>query len=601
MMPDQQLQQYAAMHKDDPYIFPMAFAESNARKEARAAQQAQAMGQQQPKVVDQDLMEMGQPPMPPQGMMPPQGGPQGMPPQGGPQMAQQQQLPENQGIGALPAPNMQHMADGGIAGYADGGEFNYSGGSDGPLMNMAGGGEPVMRMAGGGVAHFADMGLVQGQLAQKYQKEIQELTTGARVQFSPDVEAYAQQVSAQENAANQKAQQAYLERERAQMLRSPYTQTPAATTTVMPTLNKATMPAAGYTRTDPRAAASMPSIAEQMADTTGAAPVPDTDKRQPAPPSMRGPSAPPSAAAPEQSAAQRYAAMQKDMGLGDTQKIDAERMAYADSLRNVAADEKAAFERDMATRGKYGEAKETRLNAREAGLGKEKEQMTGLALLEAGLGIMSTPGNLAQAIGKGAKEGLKSYGEGLAKLKLAQERIDDSRDSIEEFRRNEANMTATERRKFESQIGRTEAEIKKLAVDAAKDMYGYKRDDAKAVFSADTQERLTEKEIQGRKDVAAMQERGANARALLPTGEMRAALLLGSGKTDQEKYESGLIKYKELLGDKQGTQMLKLFLEENGRREKVGQDPISLENFRRTTAAFFAPPAPVDTGRPTRP
>jgi len=150
MMPDAQLQKYAAMHKNDPYIFPMAFAESNARKQERAAQQAQAMGQQQPKVVDQDLMEMGQPPMPPQGMMPPQGGPQGMPPQGGPQMAQQQ-LPENQGIAALPAPNMQSMADGGIAGYEDGNEFNYAGADDSVVM-----------MAGGGVAHFADKGAVRG-------------------------------------------------------------------------------------------------------------------------------------------------------------------------------------------------------------------------------------------------------------------------------------------------------------------------------------------------------------------------------------------------------------------------------------------------------
>jgi hypothetical protein len=167
MMSDPQLQKYAAMHKNDPYIFPMAFAESNMRKEARAAQQAQAMGQQQPKVVDQDLMEMGQPPMPPQDMppqgmppqgmppqgMPPQGmPPQGMPPQGGPQMAQQQ-LPENQGIGALPAPNMQRMADGGIAGYGDDddNEFNYAGADDSVVM-----------MAGGGVAHFADKGAVRG-------------------------------------------------------------------------------------------------------------------------------------------------------------------------------------------------------------------------------------------------------------------------------------------------------------------------------------------------------------------------------------------------------------------------------------------------------
>jgi len=151
MMSDPQLRQYAAMHKNDPYIFPMAFAESNARKQIIAAQQAQAMGQPQGKVVDQDLMAMApQPPMPPQGMMPPQGGPQGMPPQGEPQMAQRQ-LPEQQGIGALPAPNMQHMADGGIAGYAEGGDFNY-----------AGGGDPVMvGMAGGGIAHFADKGAVR--------------------------------------------------------------------------------------------------------------------------------------------------------------------------------------------------------------------------------------------------------------------------------------------------------------------------------------------------------------------------------------------------------------------------------------------------------
>lgn len=208
MMPDQQLQQYAAMHKNDPYIFPMAFAESNARKQARAAQQAQGMGQQQPKVVDQDLMEMGQPPMPPQGM----------PPQGGPQMAQQR-LPEQQGIGALPAPNMQRMADGGIAGYGDDDEFNYAGAD-----------ESVVMMAGGGIAHFDS-----GGLAKRYAVENQEMISGNRVQYSPDVAAYAEQLSAaksaaddQLSAANVAAQnaanpgnKAYADRERARMLQGP--------------------------------------------------------------------------------------------------------------------------------------------------------------------------------------------------------------------------------------------------------------------------------------------------------------------------------------------------------------------------------------------
>jgi hypothetical protein len=89
MMPDQQLLQYAQMHKNDPYIFPMAFQESNTRKQMRAAQAPQAG--QAPKVVDQDLQDMAQ------------------------------TMPENQGIGTLPAPNMQNMAGGGIVAFGPGG------------------------------------------------------------------------------------------------------------------------------------------------------------------------------------------------------------------------------------------------------------------------------------------------------------------------------------------------------------------------------------------------------------------------------------------------------------------------------------------------
>jgi len=124
-MSDQQLQQYAMLHKNDPYILPMAVSESNSRKQMRAQGQAQGMGQPQPKVADADIAGM---------------------------------LPEEQGIGALRTPNMEHMADGGIAGYADGNQFNYAGMDDGPLLHMAGGGEPVIRMAGGGAIGFAGGG-----------------------------------------------------------------------------------------------------------------------------------------------------------------------------------------------------------------------------------------------------------------------------------------------------------------------------------------------------------------------------------------------------------------------------------------------------------
>jgi hypothetical protein len=123
MMPDAELFQYAQMHQSDPYIFPLTFQESNARKAMRSAQQM--AGAQPPKVVQQDLAQMA-----PQQRAPRMGAAgAGMPQpqmQQPDQMAQAAALPEDQGIGQLAAPNMQGMAEGGIVGYKSGGTPDYS-------------------------------------------------------------------------------------------------------------------------------------------------------------------------------------------------------------------------------------------------------------------------------------------------------------------------------------------------------------------------------------------------------------------------------------------------------------------------------------------
>lgn len=97
-MPDNALQQYATMHKDDPYTVSLALSESNRRKAMRLGAMAGGQ-QQQPTVVDQDIA----------GMAPPAQQPQHL-------------LPEEQGIGQLPAQNMQKMAGGGIVAFDEGGE-----------------------------------------------------------------------------------------------------------------------------------------------------------------------------------------------------------------------------------------------------------------------------------------------------------------------------------------------------------------------------------------------------------------------------------------------------------------------------------------------
>jgi len=130
-MGDRALQQYAAMNKGDPYILSLAVSESNQRKQLRAAAQAQGAGQQMPKVVDQDIAAMTP-----------------------------QQLPENQGIAQIPAPNMQHMADGGIAGFDESTNSPMSRenldnmGNTGGMFNYAQDGGSVMRMAGGGMTGY---------------------------------------------------------------------------------------------------------------------------------------------------------------------------------------------------------------------------------------------------------------------------------------------------------------------------------------------------------------------------------------------------------------------------------------------------------------
>jgi len=146
-----QLQQFAAMHHDDAVAVGLALQIDKSRKKEVERLQGLMSGQKQPTVVDQALQALGgqQSPMQggPQGgaPMPPPGGPQGqMPPQGmppqGPPQGPPPQLPEQQGIGQLSAPNMQGMADGGIAGYAD--EDEAVGYADGGAVHMAGGGDP---------------------------------------------------------------------------------------------------------------------------------------------------------------------------------------------------------------------------------------------------------------------------------------------------------------------------------------------------------------------------------------------------------------------------------------------------------------------------
>jgi len=139
-MADRALQQYAMMNKGNPYVLSLAVAESNQRKQLRTAAQARNMAPQ-PKVADAAIAGIAEAPPAVDAM----GNVTGMASGG---------LPEDQGIGRLPAPNMQRMADGGIAGYSDDEEQGMATGGMGGMFNFAQQSEPVIRMSGGGMAGY---------------------------------------------------------------------------------------------------------------------------------------------------------------------------------------------------------------------------------------------------------------------------------------------------------------------------------------------------------------------------------------------------------------------------------------------------------------
>lgn len=476
-MDDRALQQYAAMHKNDPYIFPLAFQESQNRQRLRMSQQAQMAQQPQPKVADQALAAM---------------------------------LPEEQGIGALPAGNMEGMADGGIVGYEG---YDESG-----VPNTFGQG-PVMMMAEGGVARYQVGGdTMSGFGGLSPEQEAAYALRAENEQKLRQLNELEKQATFLESTGAPQAQQV---RAQANALKSILGPKPSPTD---PSFRR---------QEDPRmrpgvAATAQPLITSDAALTAG------TGRRD----TTAGPRRETAPATPEKTAAQRYADIQQGLE-PERKEIDKGIAALAESKRKTAADELAEFEKDVAERGVAFKGREERLAKREAELGKRKDETAGLALLEAGLAIMSTPGSLATAIGKGAQSGLRTYSAGLKDLRAAQEKMDDARDQIEEFRRNEANMTATERRKFKSAINRTEDEIKQLSLTAAEKMYGYKRDDAKTIFTADTQERISDKENKTRLEAARI------AATPQTPAQLQIARALGNGDL-----EAGLVKMRAIEAGK---------------------------------------------------
>lgn len=207
------------------------------------------------------------------------------------------------------------------------------------------------------------------------------------------------------------------------------------------------------------------------------APAPTADLLQKPPAAPAAPAAP-STGGIESIFKRLQAPVEKDLAA-----VNAQRKTFAQSLQDFAKKEEADFEAAEAKRGDVFKGREERLAKREGELAGMKDQNLGLALLQAGAAIMSTPGSLGVALGKGVDVGTKQYAAGIDKLNAAQDRLLDARDKLEELRVNREDMTAKERRQLKSNINRSVLEGEKLFLDGAEKDLGYRREDMKTLFS----------------------------------------------------------------------------------------------------------------------
>ena len=449
-LPDAALKQMAMMHKADPYILPLIISEDGRRKRTRQAAQSQMA--QMPKVADAAVDQMG--------------------------------------IAQLPAPNIQGMADGGIAGYDDS-SFDFAQRSE-PVLRMAGGGHipryqgmPKAQGGDGSVvnslnplfnipgmsnvsprASFTQAGAPENQtvweqMSSGLQKE------GVRRQLQIIEDRIARGIA----SADEKA---YYEQLKAQAAGTPQLAAPKDVVNPDAALIAAEKASKAKAATDK---------AVSTKDTAPAAPTAQGGQR-----GQGG-----QGAASGQGIQSIY-----ELFAGPKAKRDTELNEIKELIRQQGAAETSSAQRqlnqlktDITAQGEYGKDREAKLKAKEERIGKEESKAGNLALLEAGLAMMSgTSANAFANIGQGALVGTAAYRKSLDKISDARDKLEDAYGRLEDVRFNQKNLNNSEIRKATADVDKaTNAGLKSLT-DFAVTRYGMSREDAKTMFTGAMQERV---------------------------------------------------------------------------------------------------------------
>ena len=556
-LPDQALQQYAMMHKSDPYIMSLAVSESNRRKEMRAAQGAQGGMQEPPKVVDAAVAEMA-PQAPP------------MPQQMG------QPMPEDIGIGQLPAGDME-FAGGGILAFANTG--SVPGPSDvrptGRYQNPVYGGTPSSSVE-----------------AFKKALESNKLTDAERAEARAKVQGPGGIAAAIEWLSTINERKDSLDTERSNRIKAEQREGMAAEarSRFAKTDERRDIPGSAPLPGQP--SGNDPNESPYSGEGAPVVPAPVVPAPNPlATPvgiaQVAGPTVT-NAAPVSMDYAGASAGLAGIKGFApvttELDEYEKEKKAAAQKGVDRAGEGLTREQKFQAEMGEYGAGKEKRLKEREAKLSKDEKSNYGLAFLEAGLAMMGGKDQNAFAnISTGALKGLGSYKTGLAKLNDRKEKLFDAYDSLEDARRSDKKdrfarieaaqdrissaQTALENvsvdvlgKKVEMNAARQNA-LTKAIVDTANTEYNARTQGAQADanratnadlarYRADTQRATTEAQISAGDRRTTAQIESQERVAAMPKGQERLFAALADPTSNVSK---GMAAYAAAMGKDKDT------------------------------------------------
>ena len=542
-MSDQQLAQYAKMHASDPYIFPLAFQESQDRKSMRAEAMAKQSGQAQLPVVQQDLAQM----MPQQA---PQQAPQQV---GGQQVAQ---LPEDQGIGALPAQNMQGLAGGGITG-----ENHFAGGITPEQMRK-----------------------IVSETNAQLPKPIEEMTPQEidawMRQNSPNAKPYIQTSTLNFDStptgslprgqvgANQQLSAIgdYFGNSNTSSQRNPQPQVQTQDTTPVN--------ASAYTE------AGVPNNYPQQASTEGLGSLFSNYEQKDQPyvykPFQLGPAPAMGGGMPSLSSISKMGKQ-----IFDPNDYKPELMRLENETRLGLDSMQKERELAYANRPLLGKKQEELLKAQEAKEGEKLDNLKTMSMLDAGLSMMAGESPYAFVnIGKGGREGLKRYTEGIKEIDKAKDLRDQAYAHIDDMRN--AQIMNDQDRALDSRE-RAFSAVQQAAQHTQSGLMNL------GIKSADINQHLlttamTEQGANTRAAYSANTQRDiANANLAKPSEQMQLATMIGNG--DPAK---GYKMIFDAQTEKSGVTLATLYERHISDMRKQGIEPLSETEFANKMRSFVS-------------